>query len=119
LLEWLLDLSDSIITYRARYMGQAEWIAVADLLLFDGRNPRSAAFQLAKLAKHVPQLPGGGLEDIGAHLGALASPRQALTTPTAIAEYLDTTRQLVLHVSDLLTLQYFTHVYEPAHATFT
>ena len=91
LLEWLLDLSDSIITYRARYMGQAEWIAVADLLLFDGRNPRSAAFQLAKLAKHVPQLPGGGLEDIGAHLGALASPRQALTTPSAIAEYLDTT----------------------------
>jgi len=119
LLEWLLDLSDSIITYRARYIGQAEWIAVADLLLFDGRNPRSAAFQLAKLAKHVPQLPGGGLDDIGARLRALASPRQALTTPSAIAEYLDTTGKLVLHVSDLLTLRYFTHVYEPAHATFT
>jgi len=64
-------------------------------------------------------LPGGGLEDIGARLRALASPRQALTTPSAIAEYLDTTGKLVLHVSDLLTLRYFTHVYEPAHATFT
>ena len=39
LLEWLLDLSDSIITYRARYMGHAEWIAVADLLLFDRPQP--------------------------------------------------------------------------------
>jgi uncharacterized alpha-E superfamily protein len=63
LLEWLLDLSDSIITYRARYMGRAEWLAVADLLLFDRRNPRSATFQLAKLAKHLPLLPGGGLGD--------------------------------------------------------
>ncbi len=84
LLEWLLDLSDSIITYRARYMGHAEWIAVADLLLFDRRNPRSAAFQLAKLAKHVPQLPGGDLGDIGAAPATLASPRRGLPTPSRL-----------------------------------
>jgi uncharacterized circularly permuted ATP-grasp superfamily protein/uncharacterized alpha-E superfamily protein len=118
LLEWLLDLSDSIITYRARYMGQAEWIAVADLLLFDSRNPRSAAFQLSKLAKHVPLLPGEGLEGITSHLRELSSPRQALTLPSAIAEYLETAEHVALQLSDLLTLRYFTHVYEPAHATF-
>src|SRR5580765_2570937 len=61
LLEWLLDVSDSIITYRARYMGRAEWLAVADLLLLEPRNPRSAVFQLGKLSKHVPLLPAADL----------------------------------------------------------
>jgi uncharacterized circularly permuted ATP-grasp superfamily protein/uncharacterized alpha-E superfamily protein len=117
LLEWLLDLSDSIITYRARYMGHAEWTAVADLLLFDRSNPRSAAFQLSKLAKHVPQLPGGELGDLGARLAHLAAAKDMLQQPDAITEYLSSTEQLVLHVSDVLTLRYFSHVYEPAHAT--
>jgi uncharacterized alpha-E superfamily protein len=117
LLEWLLDVSDSIITYRARYMGHAEWTAVADLLLFDRANPRSAAFQLSKLAKHVPQLPGGELGDLGARLASLSAPKDVLPQPEAITEYLARTEQLVLHVSDLLTLRYFSHVYEPAHAT--
>jgi len=117
LLEWLLDLSDSIITYRARYMGHAEWTAVADLLLFDRTNPRSSAFQLSKLGKHVPQLPGGELGDLGARLASLSAPQGVLPQPDAIADYLARTEQLVLQVSDLLTLRYFTHVYEPAHAT--
>jgi hypothetical protein len=68
LLEWLLDLSDSIITYRARYLRQPEWLPVAELLLFDGRNPRSAAFQLGKLAKHVRLLPEADLSDLVAEL---------------------------------------------------
>jgi len=117
LLEWLLDLSDSIITYRARYMGHAEWIAVADLLLFDRRNPRSAAFQLAKLSKHIPQLPGGDLGDLGASLGTLSHAQEALPQVQAIESYLSTAEALALQTSELLTLRYFSHVYEPAHAT--
>ena len=118
MLEWLLDLSDSIITYRARYMGHAEWIAVADLLLFDRRNPRSAAFQIAKLAKHVPLLPGGDLEDL-----------ERTTRPDLIdARGADRTlghRRLsggsrtarACRCPICLTLRYFSHAYEPAHAT--
>jgi len=45
-LEWLLELSDSIITYRARYRAQPEWLPVLDLLLLDETNPRSIVFQL-------------------------------------------------------------------------
>jgi uncharacterized alpha-E superfamily protein len=45
-LEWLLELSDSIITYRARYRAQPEWLPVLDLLLRDGTNPRSVLFQM-------------------------------------------------------------------------
>jgi uncharacterized alpha-E superfamily protein len=117
LLEWLLDLSDSIITYRARYMGQAEWIAVADLLLFDRLNPRSAAFQLAKLVKHIPQLPGGDAEDLQSCIGRLAPPSDGLWEPSVIVEHVTATERMVLHLSDLLTLRFFSHVYEPAHAT--
>jgi uncharacterized circularly permuted ATP-grasp superfamily protein/uncharacterized alpha-E superfamily protein len=119
LLEWLLDLSDSIITYRARYMGHAEWIAVADLLLFDRRNPRSAAFQLAKLSKHVPLLPGGDPDGFGARLAELSSARVAGADPKDVAGFLHAMQQVLLNLSDLLTLKYFSHVYEPAHATLS
>ena len=46
-LEWLLELSDSIITYRARYRAQPEWLPVLDLLLRDETNPRSILFQIS------------------------------------------------------------------------
>ncbi|MBW8898145.1 MAG: circularly permuted type 2 ATP-grasp protein [Massilia sp.] len=45
-LEWLLELSDSIVTYRARYRAQPEWLPVLDLLLRDETNPRSILFQI-------------------------------------------------------------------------
>ena len=45
-LDWLLELSDSIVTYRARYRTQTEWLPVLDLLLLDETNPRSVLFQL-------------------------------------------------------------------------
>ncbi len=45
-LDWLLELSDSIVTYRARYRAQPEWLPTLDLLLLDTSNPRSIVFQL-------------------------------------------------------------------------
>jgi uncharacterized circularly permuted ATP-grasp superfamily protein/uncharacterized alpha-E superfamily protein len=45
-LDWLLELSDSSITYRARYRAQPEWLPVLDLLLRDETNPRSILFQM-------------------------------------------------------------------------
>ena len=45
-LDWLLELADSIITYRARYRAQPEWLPVLDLLMLDETNPRSIRFQL-------------------------------------------------------------------------
>lgn len=124
LLEWLLDLSDSIITYRARYMGHPEWLAVADLLLFDKRNPRSAAFQLAKLAKHVALLPDAGLGALVSGMERVASTRAAdpespdlFQHSDRLPSFLDSCGQMALQLSDALTLRYFSHVYEPAHAT--
>jgi len=45
-LDWLLELSDSIITYRVRYRAQPEWLPVLDLLMRDETNPRSILFQI-------------------------------------------------------------------------
>jgi uncharacterized circularly permuted ATP-grasp superfamily protein/uncharacterized alpha-E superfamily protein len=57
LLETLLEVFDSSITYRRRYLASLQVAPVADLLLADETNPRSVAFQLAALHEHLPQLP--------------------------------------------------------------
>jgi uncharacterized alpha-E superfamily protein len=56
-LETLLDVADSSLTYRSRYLTSMQADLVLDLLLLDEGNPRSAAFQLARLREHVDQLP--------------------------------------------------------------
>jgi uncharacterized alpha-E superfamily protein len=55
-LDWLLELSDSIVTYRSRYRAQAEWLPVLDLLLLDPGNPRSVLFQLEGVDKNLNKL---------------------------------------------------------------
>ena len=44
-LEWLLDIGDSTITYRTRYLAAPRLGATIDLLVFDQTNPRALAFQ--------------------------------------------------------------------------
>jgi uncharacterized alpha-E superfamily protein len=53
----LLELADSIMTYRWRYLATPMMAPVIDLLLLDETNPRSVAFQLAALLGHVDNLP--------------------------------------------------------------
>ena len=55
-LTWLLRLTDSIITYRARYMARPEWLPVLDLLIRDEANPRSIAFQVHGLRDYAQRL---------------------------------------------------------------
>jgi uncharacterized alpha-E superfamily protein len=55
-LDWLLDLSDSIITYRVRYRSQPEWLPVLDLLLCDETNPRSILFQLDSILRTLAKI---------------------------------------------------------------
>jgi uncharacterized alpha-E superfamily protein len=57
LLEALLEIADSSMTYRRRYLGSLQTAPVLDLLLADESNPRSLAFQLAALAANIDELP--------------------------------------------------------------
>jgi uncharacterized circularly permuted ATP-grasp superfamily protein/uncharacterized alpha-E superfamily protein len=60
LLEALLEVADSGITYRRRYLATLQAAPVVDLLLADETNPRAVAYQLAALSEHMTMLPNGG-----------------------------------------------------------
>ena len=66
-LEWLLELADSIITYRSRYSRLPELLPVLDLLVFDDSNPHGVVFQASVLARY--------LERMMRELGAAGDPR--------------------------------------------
>jgi uncharacterized circularly permuted ATP-grasp superfamily protein/uncharacterized alpha-E superfamily protein len=53
----LLELADSFITYRSRYRLDPLLPLVLDLLLLDETNPRSLAYQLSAIARHLEGLP--------------------------------------------------------------
>ena len=55
-LDWLLEMSDSIVTYRSRYMARPEWVSVLDLLVLDESNPRSVVFQLEGILSYLNKL---------------------------------------------------------------
>ncbi|MFW6354724.1 MAG: alpha-E domain-containing protein, partial [Verrucomicrobiota bacterium] len=53
----LLDCADSVLTYRRRYLTALQVRPVLDLVLRDESNPRSLAFQVNWLRRHLPELP--------------------------------------------------------------
>lgn len=57
ILETVLEVADSLMTYRSRYLSNLQLAAVLDLLLTDESNPRSLVFQFMQLSKHVERLP--------------------------------------------------------------
>jgi len=57
-MEALLEVGDSLLTYRARYLSSLQAAPVVDLLLTDCTNPRSVAFQVELAKEHLRRLPG-------------------------------------------------------------
>ena len=57
LLEAILEVVDSSITFRSRYNLLPTVPAVFDLVLLDDKNPRSVLFQIKQLVKHFDKLP--------------------------------------------------------------
>ncbi|GGF21593.1 hypothetical protein GCM10011611_29570 [Aliidongia dinghuensis] len=57
LLEALLEVADSSMTYRARYFMGLKPAGVFDLVLADEANPRAVAFQLNAIGEHIAALP--------------------------------------------------------------
>jgi uncharacterized alpha-E superfamily protein len=53
----MLEIADSSLTYRSRYLTSTQPDLVLDLLLLDEANPRSVAFQLEHLRAYVEELP--------------------------------------------------------------
>lgn len=116
----LLDLADSQISYRQRYLTGLARVPVIDLVLLDPGNPRGLAFQVEAVARHLSDLPL--LSDDG-----LAEPQQAeaaeiaAAVRTARAAAID---ELVLarldaqlaRLSEAVARRYFLHGAEPLRA---
>lgn len=56
-LEAVLEVGQSLMTYRSRYLASLRIAPVLDLLLTDETNPRAVAFQLKELVEDVARLP--------------------------------------------------------------
>lgn len=123
-LDWLLELCDSSITYRSRYIGQPEWLPVLDLVLRDDSNPRSVAFQLRGLADVLARIDRalGGVEPhfAPAVLSDLDrwSDASMLKPDEALARWLDALSAAAATLSDRLSMRFFTHAEDRNRATF-
>lgn len=76
LLERLLEVADSSVTYRTRYYTTLQPLAVLDVLMADETNPRSLDFQLSHLMDLYQKLPRHGIDDLQAMQEALATLRK-------------------------------------------
>ena len=116
-LDWLLEVADSIITYRSRYMARPEWLPVLDLLVLDESNPRSLSFQLFGLYDFLERLAEAFgpcerelLEPLIERLRALDALRDLQPGGAALPALLADLQSLAHTLSDRLTMRFFSHV---------
>jgi len=57
LYESVLAIVDSLMSYRRHYRDRVQVARLLELLVYNERNPRSLAFQLARMEAHVAELP--------------------------------------------------------------
>jgi uncharacterized alpha-E superfamily protein len=119
-LDVLLDLIDSQITYRSRYLMGVALAPVRDMVVLDPFNPRSVAFQTERLQEHLENLP------VLSDDGMLEAPRRQLMKlaaeiATAVAATLDNDKILgfeksLLRLADAIAARYFLQGPHVAHA---
>ena len=124
-LNWLLEVADSSITYRSRYMARPEWLPVLDLLVRDEANPRSVAFQLIGLRdylRRVAELFGEPadeqLDDAVEALAALDPGADLLPDSPRLAALLDQWSAAAARLSEQIGLRFFSLVGQVSRQTF-
>ncbi|HXE40426.1 MAG TPA: alpha-E domain-containing protein, partial [Azonexus sp.] len=132
-LEWLLELSDSIITYRSRYSRLPELLPVIDLLVFDDSNPHGVVFQGSVLARYLERMASelgatfdGKLTEVLERLRQFDLDRlenlpfnegRAGDACDELAGLLDELNVAAIQLSDFLGMRYFTHVGDVSRQT--
>jgi uncharacterized alpha-E superfamily protein len=109
-LDVLLELADSQITYRQRYVMVAALAPVLDLVMLDPNNPRSVEFQLERIETHLAALPGGnasGRLSPAQQIAAAVATRLRTVEAAAINEALIIDiEQSLMKLSDAITAAY-------------
>jgi uncharacterized alpha-E superfamily protein len=120
-LDLLLDLADSQITYRARYLEGVALTPVRDLVMLDPFNPRSPAFQIAAIQEHLTALPtlreDGILEEPRRLMLRLASDIEAEDAVGLGAGKILGVEQRLMAVSEAIARRYFLQGSNAAIAT--
>jgi uncharacterized circularly permuted ATP-grasp superfamily protein/uncharacterized alpha-E superfamily protein len=123
LLEAVLEVVDSSITFRSRYNLVATLPAVFDLVLLDDKNPRSVLFQMNQLAKHFEKLPNEREDAPGSGKHILAKCVRRLNQVDArelasagdgwlksdVSTVIRETLQTLPKISDAIAASYFAH----------
>jgi uncharacterized alpha-E superfamily protein len=113
-----LELCDSSITYRSRYLAVLQPAPALDLLLADDGNPRGLAFQLAAMRALLGEIAGGGDTSLATAAAALQDEPQAMVRTVAEAAdqsvaalllpaRLRALRDAVAELSDRVSRRYF------------
>jgi len=119
-LEWLLDIGDSTITYRTRYLASPQLESTIDLLVFDHSNPRALAFQwqeiehsLLRIAASLGGTPDSALSDVVAIVAEMqlaafdGASARAERARLALAHQLANLATAAGILSDRLSLKHF------------
>jgi len=121
-LDWLLEMADSRITYRSRYLSAPQLIPVLDLLLLDPGNPHSVCFQLRQLIHMLDSMSSrdrlplerlsGQLHtlDLGVIESDLRSRERLDLSLGTLSRLLQSVDQAAYQLADGISLQYFAHV---------
>jgi uncharacterized circularly permuted ATP-grasp superfamily protein/uncharacterized alpha-E superfamily protein len=113
-----LELCDSSITYRSRYLAVLQPAPVLDLLLADDGNPRGLAFQLTAMRALLNEISGGSDPSLPTTIATLQDEAQAMVRAVGDAadqsvaalflpERLRALRDAVAELSDLVSRRYF------------
>jgi uncharacterized circularly permuted ATP-grasp superfamily protein/uncharacterized alpha-E superfamily protein len=111
-LDVLLELADSQITYRQRYLMIAALAPVIDLIMLDPNNPRSVAFQLERIETHLGALPqrnaAGRLSPVQQVAASTATRLRTVDAAAIDGALVMDVEQALLKLSDAIGAAYLT-----------
>lgn len=112
-LEVLLELADSLITYRQRYVMVAARTPVVDLVMLDPNNPRSVAFQLDRIETHLAALPGrnatGRLSPVQQIAASIATRLRTVEAAAIDEALIIDIEQSLMKLSDAIAVAYLSN----------
>jgi uncharacterized alpha-E superfamily protein len=117
-LSFLLEATDSALTYRWRARAGLHLGPILDAIVGDETNPRALAFQAASIVGHIPTLPGIEAGQAGAlirrlseelHYGLRLADSEAWSAPLTLTQEITKVIDRAARLSEALSLLYFRH----------
>ncbi len=124
LLEYLLMINESLVTYRYRYRSTLEVFGVLNLLLIDELNPKSVTYQIGRIDLHVANMPSNNNHYLNpirkklletTTLVRLCEPHELSLAKNGksrkeLSKFLDNVIALLREASDMINQHYFSHI---------